>query len=101
MAFDAHKNLASSTVATPPSPPGTGSTLVVAAGQGTRFPAAPFDATVSPSRAARGARGAHAARAPRFPPAPCDATVWPSAAAPTLASAEIVRVASVGADTFQ
>jgi hypothetical protein len=71
MAFDQHKNLASSTVATAPGPPGTGLSLTVAAGQGARFPSGAFDATV-----------------------------WPVGATPSLANAEIVRVLSVAADTF-
>lgn len=46
MAIDTHKNLAASTVATAPSPATSGTTLVVAAGQGARFGTAPFNATV-------------------------------------------------------
>ena len=40
MAFDALANFASSTVLTPPTPPDSGTTLVLAAGTGGRFPAA-------------------------------------------------------------
>lgn len=46
---DAHKNFAISTVATAPSPATTGTTLVVATGHGTRFPTAPFNATICPA----------------------------------------------------
>lgn len=45
---DAHKNFAYSTVATPPSPAGTGTSLVVQAGDGGLFPVPPFNATVWP-----------------------------------------------------
>lgn len=38
MSFDAHKNLAYSTVATPPSPATSGTTLTLATGEGSRFP---------------------------------------------------------------
>lgn len=69
--FDAHKNFAYSTVATAPSPASSGTSLVVAAGDGSKFPAAPFNATV-----------------------------WPSGAQPTDANAEIVRVIAVATDTF-
>jgi hypothetical protein len=71
MAFDAHKNLAIGTVATPPAPPGIGLSLTVATGEGTRFPVPPFQATV-----------------------------WPSAAIPTPANAEIVRVTGVNGDVI-
>src|SRR5487761_1923780 len=43
---DALKNLATSTVATAPSPATSGTSLVVAAGTGTRYPAVPFDVTL-------------------------------------------------------
>lgn len=46
MAFDAHKNFAISTVVTAPSPATSGTTLVVTTGEGARFPAVPFNATV-------------------------------------------------------
>lgn len=49
MPFQAHKNFATSAVATAPSPASSGLTLVVTAGQGTRFPAVPFTATVCPA----------------------------------------------------
>lgn len=68
---DAHKNFAYSTVATAPSPPTTGTSLVVAAGHGGRFPVVPFNATV-----------------------------WPSGAQPDVSNAEIVRVTAISTDTF-
>lgn len=68
---DAHKNFAASTVATAPSPATTGTSLVVAAGQGALFPAVPFNATV-----------------------------WPAGTQPTAANAEIVRVTNISTDTF-
>jgi hypothetical protein len=71
MAFDAHKNLAVSSVATPPAPPGTGLSLNVAAGDGARFPAPPFNATV-----------------------------WPATASPTPANAEILRVTAIAGDNL-
>lgn len=71
MAFDAHKNFATSTVATAPSPAASGTSLVVASGEGARFPAVPFNATV-----------------------------WPSGALPTPANAELVRVTAISTDTF-
>jgi hypothetical protein len=48
MPFDAHKNFAVSAVATAPSPAASGTSLVVTAGEGTRFPAVPFNAVVCP-----------------------------------------------------
>ena len=69
--MDALKNFAYSLVATAPSPATSGTTLVVTAGQGTYFPATPFDATI-----------------------------WPAGSQPTNANAEIVRVTSVATDTF-
>jgi len=71
MSFDAHKNFAYSTVATAPSPASSGTSLVVQAGDGVKFPAASFNATV-----------------------------WPAGANPTTANAEIVRVTAIGTDTF-
>lgn len=47
--MDAHKNFAFSTVATAPSPASSGTSFVVGAGEGARFPAVPFNATLSPS----------------------------------------------------
>lgn len=69
--MDAHKNFAYSTVATAPSPATSGTTLVVASGQGALFPAVPFNATV-----------------------------WPTGAQPTAATAEIVRVTGISSDTL-
>jgi hypothetical protein len=71
MAFDAHQNLAVSSVALAPAPPGTGLSLNVAAGEGARFPAPPFNATV-----------------------------WPGGASPTPANAEILRVTARTGDNL-
>lgn len=71
MAFDAHKNFAYSTVATAPSPASSGTSLVVHAGDGALFPAAPFNATV-----------------------------WPAGVQPLTTNAEIVRVTAVSTDTL-
>lgn len=68
---DAHKNLAYSTVATAPSPASSGTSLVVASGHGTRFPAVPFNATI-----------------------------WPTASIPDPSNAEIVRVTAISTDTL-
>lgn len=65
--MDAHKNLAYSAVATAPSPASSGTTLSVTAGHGSRFPSAPFNATV-----------------------------WPSGSVPIPTNAEIIRVTSKG-----
>jgi len=69
--MDALKNFAYSNVATAPSPATSGTSLVVTAGQGSYFPATPFDATI-----------------------------WPSGVQPTNTNAEIVRVTTVSTDTF-
>jgi hypothetical protein len=68
---DAHANFAVSTVATAPSPASSGTSLVVAAGQGALFPTVPFNATV-----------------------------WPVSTQPTTANAEIVRVTNISTDTL-
>ena len=68
---DAHKNFAYSTIATAPSPAASGTSLVVAAGEGVLFPAVPFNASV-----------------------------WPSGVQPLASNAEIVRVTSITTDTF-
>jgi hypothetical protein len=68
---DAHKNFAYSTVSTAPAPATTGTSLVVAAGQGALMPTPPFNATV-----------------------------WPEKVQPTAANAEIVRVTGVATDTL-
>jgi len=69
--MDALKNFAYSLVATAPSPATSGTSLVVTAGQGSYFPATPFDATI-----------------------------WPSGSQPSNTNAEIVRVTAVSTDTF-
>jgi len=71
MSIDAHKNFAVSTVQTAPSPATSGTSLVIGTGDGTKFPAVPFNATV-----------------------------WPSGENPTSANAEIVRVTNIATDTF-
>lgn len=48
MSFDAHANLAISTVKTAPSPALTGTTLTVKTGEGARFPTPPFNVTIGP-----------------------------------------------------
>jgi hypothetical protein len=71
MSFDAHKNLAYSLVATAPSPAASGTSLTVTAGQGTRFPAVPFNATV-----------------------------WAVSEIPVPTNAEIVRVTNIAGDVL-
>lgn len=71
MAFDAHANLASSTIATAPSPPTSGTSLTVSAGEGARFPAPPFNVTV-----------------------------WPAGTGPTKVNAEVLRVTARTTDTL-
>jgi len=68
---DAHKNFATSLVATAPSPATTGTSLVVAAGQGALFPTVPFNATI-----------------------------WPVSVQPLTTNAEIVRVTNITTDTL-
>ncbi len=68
---DAHKNFAYSTVLTAPSPASSGTSLVVQSGDGTKFPAVSFNATV-----------------------------WPAGAQPLTTNAEIVRVTAISTDTF-
>lgn len=68
---DAHKNFATSLVATAPSPAASGISLVVTAADGAKFPTAPFNATI-----------------------------WPAGVQPTTTNAEIVRVTAVSTDTF-
>lgn len=68
---DAHANFAYSTVATAPSPATSGTSLVVAAGEGARFPTAPFNATI-----------------------------WPTGVIPLSTNAEIVRVTARATDTL-
>lgn len=69
--MDSHKNFAYSTVATAPSPATSGTSLVVAAADGAKFPAVPFNATI-----------------------------WPAGARPSTTNAEIVRVTNIATDTF-
>lgn len=71
MTIDAHANFAYSTVATPPSPATSGTSLVVASGEGANFPAVPFNAVVCPA-----------------------------GTQPTAANAEIIRVTARSTDTF-
>lgn len=71
MALDAFKNLSFTTVATAPAPAASGTSLDVAAGTGTRFPAVPFNATV-----------------------------WPANTMPDPTTAEIVRVTGISTDTL-
>lgn len=68
---DAHKNFAYSTVATAPSPATSGTSLVVGAGDGGKFPAVPFNATI-----------------------------WPAGQFPLTTNAEIVRVTNISTDTL-
>jgi hypothetical protein len=68
--FDTHKNLAISAVATAPSPATSGTTLVVTAGQGSRF-----------------AQG-------------MNATICPSGSTPDPSNSEIVRITNVSTDTL-
>jgi len=65
------KNFAISAVATAPAPAASGTSLAVAAGEGSRFPAAPFQAVI-----------------------------WPAGAVPTVGFAEVVTVTAVAADTL-
>ncbi len=69
--YDAHANFAYSLVATAPSPATSGTSLVVTAADGAKFPAAPFNAVV-----------------------------WPTAVQPSTSNAEIVRVTVKSTDTF-
>lgn len=71
MAYDAHANFAYSTVATAPAPAASGTSLVVATGDGAKYPSTPFNAVI-----------------------------WPSGASPTEANAEIVRVTGIVGDTL-
>ena len=68
---DDHKNFPVSTVATAPSPAASGTSLVVATGEGDRFPDVPFNATI-----------------------------WPASDSPNPDNAEIVRVLARSGDTF-
>lgn len=68
---DAHKNFAASLVATAPSPAASGTSLVVTAADGAKFPNVPFNTMI-----------------------------WPAGVQPTTANAEIVRVIAISTDTF-
>ena len=68
---DQHLNFAYSTVATAPSPATSGTSLVVASGDGSKFPTPPFNATI-----------------------------WPVSTNPTTANAEVVRVTAISTDTL-
>lgn len=68
---DAHKNFAYSLVSTAPSPAASGTSLVVTAGTGTRFPAVPFNATI-----------------------------WPINTVPGPTNSEIVTVTAISTDTL-
>jgi hypothetical protein len=69
--MDAYRNFSYSTVATAPSPATTGTSLVVFAGDGSKFPAVPFNAVI-----------------------------WPTGQQPTVTNAEIVRVTNRATDTL-
>jgi microcystin-dependent protein len=69
--MDAHKNFAYSIVATGPSPAISGTSLVVQAGSGSKFPSPPFNATV-----------------------------WPLTQQPLDTNSEIVRVTNIVGDTL-
>lgn len=49
MPYDAHKNFAVSSVVTSPSPATSGTSIVLATGEGARMPAVPFNATIAPA----------------------------------------------------
>lgn len=68
---DAHKNFAYSTVLTPPSPGVSGTSLVLQAGDGAKFPTPPFNATI-----------------------------WPIGFMPLATNAEIVRCTAIATDTL-
>jgi hypothetical protein len=68
---DAHKNFAYSTVLTPPSPGASGTSLVVQAGDGVKFPTPPFNVTI-----------------------------WPIGQIPLATNAEIARCTAISTDTL-
>jgi hypothetical protein len=68
---DAHKNFAYSTVATAPSPATTGNSLVVAPGDGAKFPTPPFNVTI-----------------------------WPFGMQPLTTNAEVARCTGISTDTL-
>lgn len=71
ISFDAKLNFSYSVVAVAPAPAASGTSLQVAAGDGAKFPAVPFNAVI-----------------------------WPTGVQPTTANAEIVRVTAKATDTF-
>lgn len=71
MTFDAHVNFGYSVVLAPPSPPASGTSLILAAGGGALMPTAPFNAVV-----------------------------WPVGALPLGGNAEVVRVTAISTDTL-
>lgn len=71
MAYDAHPNLAYSTVLTAPSPATSGTSVVVQSGDGALFSTQPFNAII-----------------------------WPAGAQPTTTNAEIVRITGRSTDTL-
>lgn len=68
---DLHKNFAYSTILTAPVPATSGTSLVVASGDGTKFPTVPFNCTV-----------------------------WPISSQPSTTNAEVIRVTAIATDTF-
>lgn len=73
--FDAHKNFSYGTVLTAPSPPASGTTLVLGSGQGAEFPDPSVDGEYN-------------------------VTVWPTATQPLSSNSEIVRVTARSTDTL-
>jgi len=68
---DAYKNFAYSTVATAPSPAASGTSLVLAAGDGAKFPTPPYNVVI-----------------------------WPTGANPLTTNAEIARATALATDTL-
>lgn len=68
---DAHKNFAYSTVLTPPTPAASGTSVVVQAGDGAKFPTPPFNVTI-----------------------------WPVGSMPVVSNAEIARCTAIATDTL-
>lgn len=66
---DSHKNFAYSTVATPPSPAASGGSLIVATGDGAKFPTPPFNAVVWPANDQPSSTNAEIVRVTAGPPA--------------------------------
>jgi len=71
MPVDLHKNFAYSLVATAPVPATSGTSLIVTAADGVKFPTPPFNCTV-----------------------------WATGAQPLTTNAEIIRVTGISTDTF-